>query len=83
MVGGALGGKFSDYGIDDRFMKNLGAEFQPGGSAVFVLVNKATPDRVLEEVGKFGGQVLRTSLSRQAEADLQAALEQQHAGAQR
>jgi uncharacterized membrane protein len=52
---------------------------RPDGSTVFY---KATPDRVLEEVGMFGGQVLRTSLSRQAEADLQAALEQ-HAGAPR
>jgi len=83
MVGGALGGKFSDYGIDDRFMKDLGAQFQPGGTAVFVLINKATPDKVLDEVGKFGGKVLRTSLSHQAEADLQAALDQQHAGAAR
>ena len=80
MAGGALGGKFSDYGIDDRFMKDLGAQFQPGGAAVFVLLTKATPDKVLAEVGKFGGKVLRTSLSREAEADLQAALEQQHAG---
>jgi hypothetical protein len=36
-----------------------------------------------DEVGTFGGQVLRTSLSRQAEADRQAALEQHHAGAHR
>jgi uncharacterized membrane protein len=83
MVGGALGGKFSDYGIDDRFMKDLAAQFQPGGSAVFVLVTKATQDKVLDEVGKYGGKVLRTSLSREAEADLQTALDQQHAGAQR
>ncbi|HEY9505397.1 MAG TPA: DUF1269 domain-containing protein [Gemmatimonadales bacterium] len=81
MAGGALGGKFSDYGIDDRFMKDLAAQFQPGGAAVFVLINKATPDKVLDEVGKFGGKLLRTSLSRQAEADLQTALDQQHAGA--
>jgi uncharacterized membrane protein len=81
MAGGALGGKLRDYGIDDRFMKDLGAQFQPGGSAVFVLIIKATPDKVLEEVGRFGGKVLRTSLSREAEADLQAALEQQQAGA--
>jgi uncharacterized membrane protein len=81
MAGGALGGKFRDYGIDDQFMKELGAQFQPGGSAVFVLINKATPDKVLEEVGRFGGKVLRTSLSREAEADLQTALEQHRAGA--
>ena len=83
MVGGALGGKFADYGINDQFMKDLGAQLKPGGSAVFLLVTKMTPDKVLDEVGKYGGKVLRTSLSREAEADIQAALEQQHAGAQR
>jgi uncharacterized membrane protein len=50
MAGGALGGKFSDYGIDDRFMKDLAAQFQPGGAAVFLLLSKATSDKVLEEV---------------------------------
>jgi uncharacterized membrane protein len=79
MAGGALSGKFSDYGINDQFMKDLGAQLQPGGSAIFLLINKMTPDRVLEELGKYGGKVLRTSLSRQVEADLQAAIEQQHA----
>jgi uncharacterized membrane protein len=83
MAGGALGGKFTDYGIDDQFMKDLAAQFQPGSSAVFALVTKATQDKVLDEVGKYGGKVLRTSLSREAEANLQNALDQQHAGAQR
>jgi uncharacterized membrane protein len=83
LIGGALGGKFLDDGIDGRFTKDLGAQFQPGGTAVFVLINKATPEKVLDAAGKFGGKVLRTSLSHQAEADLQAALDQQHAGSVR
>jgi uncharacterized membrane protein len=60
-------------------MKDLGAQLQPGGSAIFLPIIKLTPDKVLEELGKYDGKVLRTSLSRQAETDLQAALEQQHA----
>jgi uncharacterized membrane protein len=79
---GALGGKLSDYGIDDRFMKSLGSQLQPGGSAVIMLVTKATPDKALEDIQKFGGTVLRSSLSHDAEANLQAAL-QQHAGSAR
>lgn len=71
---GALSGKFSDFGIDDNFMQDVGTQLQPGGSALFVLVRRATPDRVLEEVGRYGGTVLRTSLSRDAEERLQAAL---------
>lgn len=71
---GAAAGKLSDYGIDDKFVKELGSQMQNGSSAVFVLVRKATPDKVLAEVGKYGGTVLRTSLSNDAEKRLQAAL---------
>ena len=43
---GALSGKLRDIGISDDFMKELGETFQPGTSALFVLVRKATPDKV-------------------------------------
>jgi uncharacterized membrane protein len=46
-------------------------------SAIFVLVRKATPDKVLERVRAFGGDVYQTSLSNEAEARLQAALSEQ------
>jgi uncharacterized membrane protein len=49
-------------------------QLKNGSSAVFVLVRKATPDKVLAEVGKYGGTVLRTSLSADAERRLQDAL---------
>ena len=71
---GALSGKLSDYGIDDKFIKNLGETIEPGSSALFVLVKKATPDKVLEELSKFEGKVLKTSLTADAEAELAAAL---------
>jgi uncharacterized membrane protein len=58
----------------DSFIKDLAAKLQPGSSALFVLVRKATPDKVLPEVSKYGGTVLHTSLSNDAEARLQAAL---------
>src|SRR5512147_3080927 len=47
---GALGGALSDVGIDDNFMKDLAASLQPGTSELFVLVRKATPDKVLAEL---------------------------------
>jgi uncharacterized membrane protein len=72
---GALAGKFSDYGIDDKFVKELSSEMGPSSSAVFVLVRKSTPERVLPEVGKFGGKVLHTNLAPDGEARLQAALD--------
>ena len=71
---GALSGKLSDYGIDDKFIKNLGETIEPGSSALFVLVKKATPDKVLEELSKFEGKVLKTSLTADAEAELATAL---------
>jgi len=46
----------------------------PGSSTLFVLVRKATPDKVLEELKGTGGRVLNTSLSHEDETKLQAAL---------
>ena len=67
---GALG----DVGINDQFMKDLAATMQPNTSALFVLVRNATPDKVLEQVKGSGGTSLKTSLSHDDEAKLQAAL---------
>ncbi len=72
---GALAGAFTDIGVDDNFIRELGETLQPKSSALFVLVRKVTPDKVLEEVGKFGGKVLRTSLTKDEESQLQAVLD--------
>lgn len=72
---GALSGKATDLGINDQFMKELGATLTPGTSAIFVLVRKATPDRVIEELKPFNGKIMRTSLSVDDEEKLKAALE--------
>jgi len=71
---GAVSGALADIGIDDNFMKDLASTLKPGSSALFVLVRKATPDKVLEELAGTGGTVLKTSLSHDDEARLQAAL---------
>jgi uncharacterized membrane protein len=71
---GAVSGALSDLGINDQFMKDLAATMTPGSSALFVLVRKATPDKVLEEIKGSGGKVLKTSLSHEDEEKLQAAL---------
>ena len=72
---GALAGAFSDIGVDDNFIRELGETLQPKSSALFVLVRKVTPDKVLEEVGKFGGKVLRTYLTKDEESQLQTVLD--------
>ena len=71
---GAVSGALSDVGINDDFMKDLAATMTNGSSALFVLVRKATPDKVLEEIKGTGGRIIKTSLSHDDETRLQAAL---------
>jgi len=73
---GALSGKLSDIGIDDKFMKQLGETLTTGTSALFVLVRKATPDKVLDQLKGFKGKVLKTSLTADKEEELRKFLEQ-------
>lgn len=74
---GALSGKLSDIGINDAFMKELGATLTNGTSALFILVRKATPDKVLEGLKEFAGKgrVLQSSLTKDKEDELRAFLE--------
>jgi uncharacterized membrane protein len=74
---GALSGKLSDIGINDDFMKELAENFRPGCAAVFVLVRKATGDKVMEELRAFHGKgkVLKTSLTKDEEAALREVIE--------
>lgn len=71
---GALAAKWSDYGIDDNFIRALAEKLQPNTSALFVLARGGTPERILPEIRKYGGTVLQTSLPPEAEEQLQAAL---------
>ncbi|SPL62632.1 DUF1269 domain-containing protein [Ochrobactrum soli] len=73
-AGGALSGSLADYGIDDNFIKSVAQSLKPDSSALFVLIRKAQPEKVLAEVEKFKGHVLRTSLSPEQESKLSAAL---------
>lgn len=71
---GALAGYLTDIGIDDKFMKDLGETLSPGTSALFLLIRKVTPDKVIPEVQQFGGTVLRSSLSKDQEDRLRKTL---------
>jgi uncharacterized membrane protein len=76
-VGAATGGAFgamADVGVDDRFMKQLGEDLTPGSAALIVLVRESTPDKVLPRISPYGGRVIHTSLSDDAEAQLRDAL---------
>jgi uncharacterized membrane protein len=75
---GAVSGALTDLGINDKFMKELAAGLQPNSSVLFLLVRKATPDKVLPEIREYGGKILQTNLSHESEAKLQAALSEVH-----
>jgi uncharacterized membrane protein len=70
---GALGGALRDYGVDDKFIKEVGNKIAPGHSALFLLVESWTEDRVMDEIKDFDAEVLQTSLSKEDEEKLKAA----------
>jgi uncharacterized membrane protein len=71
---GALMGKVSKLGIDKEFEEQVRELLQPGTSALFLVVEKVTPDKAVEALSQYGGTVLKTSLSKEAEKELQDAL---------
>ena len=71
---GALSGSLTDYGINDDFVKKLGATIPVDSSALFVLVKNVTEDKVIAEIESYKPRVLKTSLSNEDEARLKAAL---------
>jgi uncharacterized membrane protein len=73
-VAGAVSGALRDVGIDDGFMKNLGQTLKPGTAALCVLIRQVTPDKVIAEIQKFGGTLIKTNLCNENEAKLRAAL---------
>jgi uncharacterized membrane protein len=72
---GAIAGKLTDYGIDDKFAKEVGSKLTPGKSALVLLIRSATADRVVAEMKKenFGGELIQSNLSTEDEQKLIAA----------
>ena len=76
---GAAAGALTDVGVDDDFMKGVGARLEPGSAALFVLFTSATADKVIPEMAKHGGTILQSSLDTDAEEALSAALQSRQA----
>lgn len=72
-AGGDLADALGDTGVDDKFIKEVSAKIEPGHSALFLLVERWTEDRVLDEIKDMNAEVLQTSLSKEDEAKLKAA----------
>jgi uncharacterized membrane protein len=71
---GAVMGAISKLDMDKEFQDRVRDLLQPGTSALFMVVEKMTTDRAVGALGEFGGTVLKTSLSEDAERELQQAL---------
>ena len=71
---GALFGTITKVGIDKEFQQEVRDMVQPGTSALFLVVEKVTPDKAVEALSQYGGTVLKSSLSKDAEHKLQEAL---------
>ena len=72
---GAISGKLSDYGIEDDMMIELSSGLDESKAVLFVLIRKATMDKVLEHLQPFKGKVLKTSLTHELEDKLQQVLD--------
>ncbi|NDJ53858.1 MAG: DUF1269 domain-containing protein [Chloroflexi bacterium] len=71
----ALFGRKLDVGIDNQFIKNVGSDMKPGDSALFLLTEDITVDKVADALREHGGTLYHTSLSKEAEENLAKALE--------
>ena len=76
---GALMGKVTKTGIDREFQDQVRGMLQPGTSALFLMLEKVTPDKATEAMSQYGGTVLKTSLSKEDEKNLQEALHGENA----
>lgn len=47
--------------VGQAFQEQVRDLVQPGTSALFVMVDKVTPDRVIKGLSRFGGTVVRTT----------------------
>ena len=72
---GALFGHFGEKGIDKEFQKQVRDQLKPGTSALFMVIEQATPDKAIAALQQYGGTVIRTSLSDEDTKKLQDALQ--------
>lgn len=71
---GAIMGHFAKSGIDEQFQSQVRDMLKPGTSALFMVVEKVTPDKAVEALRPYGGTVLKSSLSKETQDKLQEAL---------
>jgi len=63
-----------DFGISEDFVQRVGTMVQPGDSAIFALLRAIDPDLVASQFKGYGGTILRTTLSADQQAKVEATL---------
>ena len=71
---GGLFGHFKDKAIDETFQQRVREYLQPGTSALFLVIDHATPDEAIAGLQRYGGVVVRSSVSDEHTRRLQDAL---------
>jgi len=77
VIGGIMGamfGKMGDLGIKKEYIEQVRDVLKPNTSALVIMYRKVTPDKTLEALAPFGGHVLKSSLSADAETAINEAL---------
>jgi uncharacterized membrane protein len=72
---GALFGHFGKQGIDKAFQEQVREYLKPGTSALFLIIEQVTEDKAVAALQKYGGTVIKTSLSDEDTKKLQEALQ--------
>ena len=71
---GAIIGRLAKSGIPEEFVEQARDMLQPGTSALFLVVVHHASDRVIGAVSPLGGTILKSSLTDQAQTEIQEAL---------
>ena len=70
---GALSGAFSDYGIDDAFIKTTREKVTEGTSALFLMTSDAVQDKVIAQLKGRDFELIASNLTGEQEEELRAA----------
>ncbi len=72
---GALIGHLGKKGIDQAFQQQVRDYLKPSTSALFMVIEHATPDKAIAALEQYGGTVIKTSLSDEDTKKIQEALQ--------
>jgi len=68
---GAVVGSIKDFGLDDRFVKEISESLKPESSALFLLVKEAKTEELQGRFDNYGARVITTTLHPDEEIALQ------------